>query len=71
VKPNIESVEVHAQLSNNRHPVKYGALEGAGSHCKETISRLPKAKVEWIAGLKQTRQVTLHQLLSTLYSLHG
>jgi len=45
VKPNIESVEVHPQLSNNRHPVKYGALEGAGSHCKETISRLPKAKV--------------------------
>jgi hypothetical protein len=30
VKPNINSVEVHPQLSNNRHPVD-GALEGAGS----------------------------------------
>jgi hypothetical protein len=29
VKPNINSVEVHAQLSNNRHPVD-GALVGAG-----------------------------------------
>jgi len=30
VKPDIDSVEVHAQLSNNRHPVD-GALVGAGS----------------------------------------
>jgi hypothetical protein len=30
VKPNINSVEVHPQLSNNRHPVD-GALDGAGS----------------------------------------
>jgi hypothetical protein len=30
VKPNINSVEVHPQLSNNRHPVD-GALVGAGS----------------------------------------
>ncbi len=30
VKPNINSVEVHAQLSNNRHPVD-GALVGGGS----------------------------------------
>jgi len=30
VKPNINSVEVHPQLSNNGHPVD-GALEGAGS----------------------------------------
>jgi len=30
VKPNINSVEVHPQLSNNRHPVN-GALVGAGS----------------------------------------
>jgi hypothetical protein len=30
VKPNITSVEVHPQLSNNRHPVD-GALVGAGS----------------------------------------
>ncbi len=30
VKPNIDSVDVHPQLSNNRHPVD-GALVGAGS----------------------------------------
>jgi hypothetical protein len=30
VKPNINSVEVHPQLSNNRHPVD-GALVAAGS----------------------------------------
>jgi hypothetical protein len=30
VKPNITSVEVHPQLSNNRHPVD-GALVGASS----------------------------------------
>jgi hypothetical protein len=30
VKPNINSVEVHPQLSNNPHPVD-GALVGAGS----------------------------------------
>jgi hypothetical protein len=30
VKPNINSVEVHPQLSNNRHPL-YDALVGAGS----------------------------------------
>jgi hypothetical protein len=30
VKPNINSVEVHLQLSNNRHPVD-GAVVGAGS----------------------------------------
>jgi hypothetical protein len=30
VKPNINSVEVHPQLSKNRHPVD-GALVGAGS----------------------------------------
>jgi hypothetical protein len=29
VKPNINSVEVHPQPSNNRHPV-YGALTCAG-----------------------------------------
>jgi len=29
MKPNINSVEVHPQLSNNRHPVE-GALVGAG-----------------------------------------
>jgi hypothetical protein len=30
VKPNINSVEVHPQLSNNRHPLD-GAPVGAGS----------------------------------------
>jgi hypothetical protein len=30
VKPNINSVEVHPELSNNAHPVD-GALMGAGS----------------------------------------
>ncbi len=30
MKPNINSVEVHPQLSNNSHPVD-GALVGAGS----------------------------------------
>jgi hypothetical protein len=30
VKPNINSVEIHSQLSNNSHPVD-GALVGAGS----------------------------------------
>ncbi len=30
MKPNINSVEVHPQLSNNGHPVN-GALVGAGS----------------------------------------
>jgi hypothetical protein len=30
VKPNIKSVEVHPQLSNNEHPVD-DALVGAGS----------------------------------------
>jgi hypothetical protein len=31
VNPNINSVEVHPQLSNNRHPVDDDALVGAGS----------------------------------------
>ncbi len=30
-EPNINSVEVHPQLSNNRHPVDDGSLVGAGS----------------------------------------
>jgi hypothetical protein len=30
VKPSVNSVEVHPQLSNNRHPVD-GELVGAGS----------------------------------------
>jgi len=30
VKPNVNSVEVHPQVSNNRHPMD-GALVGAGS----------------------------------------
>jgi hypothetical protein len=30
VKPNINSVEVHPQLSNDRHPVDGGALVSAG-----------------------------------------
>jgi len=30
MKPNINSVEIHPQLSNNRHPVD-GVLVGAGS----------------------------------------
>jgi hypothetical protein len=30
VKPNIDSVDIHPQLSNNRHPVD-GVLAGAGS----------------------------------------
>jgi hypothetical protein len=30
VKPNINSVEAHSQMSNNAHPVD-GALVGAGS----------------------------------------
>jgi len=30
VKPNINPVEVHPQLSDNGHPVD-GAVEGAGS----------------------------------------
>jgi hypothetical protein len=32
VKPNINSVEVHPQLSDNRHPVD-GALFGVLVHC--------------------------------------
>jgi hypothetical protein len=32
VKPNINSVEVHPELSNNRHPVD-GGLVGAGALC--------------------------------------
>jgi hypothetical protein len=40
VKPNINSLEVHPQLSNNKHPMD-GALVGAGSLWKEK-----KKKVE-------------------------
>jgi hypothetical protein len=32
VKPNINSVEIHPQMSNNGHPVD-GALVDAGSPC--------------------------------------
>jgi len=32
VKPNINSVEVHPELSNDRHPVD-GGLVGAGALC--------------------------------------
>jgi len=31
VKPNINSVEVHPQLSNNGHPVDGALVDGAGS----------------------------------------
>jgi hypothetical protein len=34
VKPNINSVEIHSQLSNNGHPVD-GALVDAGSPCPQ------------------------------------
>ncbi len=37
VKPNINSVDVHPQLSNNGHPVD-GALVGVGSVCSEYTS---------------------------------
>jgi hypothetical protein len=39
VKPDINSVEVHPQLSNNGHPVD-GALVGAGSLPKIAPKRL-------------------------------
>jgi hypothetical protein len=38
-KPKINSVEVHSQLSNNRHPVD-GALVGAGSLWPKTLELL-------------------------------
>jgi hypothetical protein len=31
LKPNMNSVEVHPQLSNNEHPVDDGVRVGAGS----------------------------------------
>jgi len=37
MKPNINSVEVHSQLSNNRRPVD-GALAGVRVHCGLLIS---------------------------------
>jgi hypothetical protein len=36
VKPNINSVEVHPQLSNNRHSV-HGALVGVGVQCGQVV----------------------------------
>jgi hypothetical protein len=38
VKPNINSVEVHPQLSNNRHPVD-DALVGAGSMSPNLVTK--------------------------------
>jgi hypothetical protein len=43
VKPNINSVEVHPQLSNNRHPVD-GVLVGAGSLSPSESWALTKRK---------------------------
>ncbi len=43
MKPNINSVEVHPQLSNNRHPVD-GVLVGAGSLSPSQSWALTKRK---------------------------
>jgi len=39
MKPNINSVEVHPQLSNNGHPVD-GVLVGAGRQSEDFGSRV-------------------------------
>jgi hypothetical protein len=51
VKPNINSVEVHPQLSNNGHPVD-GALVGAGSLWPDRI----------ISHTLQKRQISMTEL---------
>jgi hypothetical protein len=43
VKPNINSVEVHPQPSNNRHPLD-GVLVGAGSLWLGLPGALPSVK---------------------------
>jgi len=65
VKPNINSVEVHPQLSNNGHPVD-GAMVGAGSVWSavqtsiltiiESVDRLARylRGKEWLRLLKIT-----------------
>jgi hypothetical protein len=65
VKPNINSVEVHPQLSNNGHPVD-GAMVGAGSVWSpvqtsiltiiESVDRLARylRGEEWLRLLKIT-----------------
>ncbi len=54
VKPNINSVELHPQLSNNKHPVD-GVLVGAGSLWACPRLYIPKRQaqprlVPWAAG---------------------
>jgi len=41
VKPNTNSVEVHPQLSNIRHPVD-DALVGGSSHCAPNVGYVNK-----------------------------
>jgi len=47
VKPKINSVEVHPQLSNNGHPVD-GVLVGAGSPCLCFTSLIIVVGFSWL-----------------------
>ncbi len=46
MKPNINSVEVHPQLSNTGHPVD-GALVGAGSLWPNSLVNVPYRASEY------------------------
>jgi hypothetical protein len=62
VKQNINSVEVHPQLSNNRHPVD-GALAGAGSMWR-TKSKQPSTNSTTILLLYQRTRGVSHDGLA-------
>jgi hypothetical protein len=53
-KPKINSVEVHSQLSNNRHPVD-GVLVGAGSLWPKTLEFLDSDLFIYLFTVQRTR----------------
>jgi hypothetical protein len=64
LKPNINSVEVHPQLSNSRHPVD-GVLVGAGS--SNLVKSLSNSN---LYGVKKRYQLTTETHTGTHKGTH-
>jgi hypothetical protein len=67
VKPNINSVEVHPQLSNNGHPVD-GALMGSGSLWLHPQTLAICSNTFWI--ISWTENLIVRQFFHTFKGFH-
>jgi hypothetical protein len=63
MKPGSNSVEVHPQLSHNKHPVDDGALVGAaGSLWLSKGARQCSMRLGGVFSTRSSSRVTFHQL---------